>query len=209
MSAFHRILLLSVGVSLGATACALANDGSGATSTPLALPAFQRSALLRSPRLQPLSNRILGEIRGGFSFPDSNNVMVTFGFAIETMVNDHTVQDIVEPTLTFAPSNPEGAVSNVQNTVTSVPGGTNSETTSPTGDTKTFTTTIPDATNSHLATTIANTISTTGFSSVVQNNVNNQLVQMTRTYNIDISGLQTQIQNSAYAAHVIGSLIPR
>ena len=209
MSAFQRILLLSLGVSLGAMGCALASDGSAPTFTSTSPSLAQRPVILPTAGLQPLNNRTLSEIRGGFSFRGSNNVMVTFGFAIETLVNHNTVQDIVEPTLSFNPYNPQGVVSNVQNTVTSVPRGTNSDTTSAAGDTKTFTTTIPGPTNSQLATTIANTISTTGFSSVVQNNINNQLVQMTRTYNIDISGLQTQIQNSAYASHVIGSLIPR
>ena len=212
MSPFHRILILSLGMSLSAMGNALAYDNNAVTPFSLSPIGARGRAILAQPGLSPLSNQTLSRIRGGWSIPGSNNIMVTFGFTMQTLVNNKEVQNVVFQTMQFNPYNPgSNAFSGVYNSDGTGPfsGGVNSQTISPSGDAVTFTTKmIPNQSNPQIETTIANTIGTTGMSSLVQNNVNNQLVQLTRTYNIDISGLATQIQSSAYASHVIGSLLP-
>ncbi|HQT60581.1 MAG TPA: hypothetical protein PLQ37_05160 [Acidiphilium sp.] len=90
----------------------------------------------------------------------------------------------------------------------------NTQSSTPTGTT--FTSLVPQAggngggvSGQQLYTTIANTVGSAGMSTLIQNPVNGQIIQQTRTLNIDISGMQTQLVNAAQSNHVIQSLLPR
>ncbi len=90
----------------------------------------------------------------------------------------------------------------------------NKQSSTPTGTT--FTSFVPPAggngggvSGNQLYTMIANTVGSSGMSTLIQNPVNGQIIQQTRTLNIDISGMQTQLLNAAQANHVMQAMLPR
>lgn len=183
-----------------------------------------------------ISNRSLGEIRGGFSIPDNPGISVDFGFSIQTLVNGKLVQNLtgdvknitqtITPTFynagsntietngsqhTYTSSQGNSGVSfqGIKNNVPSSPNTSNTEST--TQGSQTFTTTIsnPSESSSALATTIANTIGSSGITTSIQNQANNQIIQEARTLNLNITGMQTQLLSTAQANQLMRALTPR
>ena len=183
-----------------------------------------------------ISNRSLGEIRGGFSIPDSPGISVDFGFSIQTLVNGKLVQNLtgdvknitqaITPTFynsgsnsietngskhTYTPPQGNAVVSfkDIKNIAPPSPNTRNSEST--TSSSQTFTTTIsnPSQSSSQLATTIANTVGSAGLTTLIQNRANDQIIQEARTLNLNITGMQTQLLNAAQASQVMRALTLR
>lgn len=183
-----------------------------------------------------ISDRSLGEIRGGFSIPDNPGISVDFGFSIQTLVNGKLVQnltgDIKNITRTITPTfynagtntietngsqytytaskgNFVSSFQGIKNNAPSLPNTSNTESATQNG--QTFVTTIlsPSESSSALATTIANTIGSSGITTSIQNQANNQIIQEARTLNLNITGMQTQLLNTAQASLLMQALTPR
>ena len=202
------ITLLGVfGLVFGLTDGALADTlpyqagGFSSLSGPSALP---KAGLIR------ISNRSLSAIRGGFSPPDNPGVFVDLGFSIQTLVNGKPVQNLT------------GDVNNITQTVTptisfqdiknTAPSSSNtSSTDSTTSGGKAFTTVTSSQIqgNSQLATTIVNTIGSSGVTTMIQNQANDQVIQEARTLNLNITGMQTQLLNAAQATQIMHALTLR
>lgn len=174
-----------------------------ATSSSMAtMASLASTATMPTDGLTHLSDKTLREIRGGFSIPGNSGISVNFGFSSQTFVNGSLVQNLQN--LTGHALNITQSVSQIFNSnVSTVKTGTPTSTT--------FTTTVPPSTQTgtNLGTAIVNTVGGSGVSSLIQNQANNRIIQETRTLNVDISGLQTQLANSAQASQVMRALTPR
>lgn len=152
-----------------------------------------------------ISDAELARIRGSGTGPGFS---VNFGFTVQTFVNGLQVQSIsmnpvnvtpgvtvvesVIPTLTTTTINDNIPIS--QHTITQ-------------DSTTTSTTTIPVENTSQLV-SITNSIGGGGLTYSVNNTASNQAIQEIRTYNIDITGLQSQIQSASSTLSLQNSLIP-
>ena len=229
-----RIMLLGVFSQVfGATGLAMAatlpnyDGGFSSLSGPPVMPNAGQTHI---------SNRSLSEIRGGFSIPDNPGISVDFGFSIQTLVNGKLVQNLtgdvknitqtITPTFYNAGSNrietngsqhtytaPQGnsvvSFQGIKNNAPSSPNTSNTEST--TQSSQTFTTIISNQSESSsaLATTIANTIGSSGITTSIQNQSNNQIIQEARTLNLNITGMQAQLLNTAQANQLMRALTPR
>lgn len=151
---------------------------------------------LKISGLQTIPNNQLGEIRGGF---EGNGVSVTFGFDIKTFINQNLVQ-----TLSVAPVTIFTQLQNSSSQTVSDPALV---------DTSTQNSIIPKQITStgssgNTLTTISNSISPSGITELIQNQANNQLVQEIKTYNINVSGLQSELNGAASVDQLSHSLNP-
>lgn len=216
MPSFKRAVsvgVASVGGSLLLLGSALARDAAMAqTASAFALAG---PPTLTTTGLAHLGRRQLANIRGGFSLP--GGVKINFGFVLQTFSDGKPVQNIAQsvshltPTFVASGDRAGGVASSADQTA---PGRTTQTvsdqgigTTTKTGTT--FKTTIPGPTGTSTSTLIQNTLSSSGVLTHIDNNVNNRAIQIVRTYNIDITGLKTQIQDGAAISHLVGSLTPR
>lgn len=196
MPCAKQILFLGIAsLGLGLPRLAIA-----ATPTPVvAMLSLAGTATLPTTGLTHLSDKTLGEIRGGFSVPGNPNISVDFGFSIQTVVNGSLVQNLT------------GEAGNITQNISQAfnAGASTVKTTTPTSST--FTTTVPASTQTGtpLATTVANTVGNSGVSTLIQNQANSRIIQETRTLNLDITGLQTQLVNSAQASRLMRALTSR
>lgn len=220
MSHSIRIMLLgTASLVLGLTNAAMATPPS---VPPVTFASLAGPPVLPASGLIHISDYSLSEIRGGFSLPNNAAISIDFGFSIRTVVNGSLVQnltgDIQHITQQITPAfygSTSGAMkhstvsfSNITNTATPT-AGVNTEKTA-TSSSSTFTTTLSASQpGSQLATTIANTLGSSGVTSLVKNQANNQVIQETRSLNISITGMQTQLRNSAQSSQLIQALAPK
>lgn len=216
MASFKRAV--SVGIAgLGGSLLLLGSAVAGETPMAETASAFALAAppTLTTTGLTHLGRRQLANIRGGFSLP--GGVRINFGFALQTFSDGKPVQNITQsvqnltPTFVASGDRVGGVVSSADQTTSGqtiqTVSGQGSKTTTKTGTT--FTTTVPGPTGASTSTLIQNTLSSSGVLTHIDNNVNNRAIQIVRTYNVDITGLKTQIQSSAAISHLVGSLTPR
>lgn len=206
MAPLQRIILLSmasIGIFGFGTGNALAADGPqtpALSSSPLAGP-----AMLPTAGLSRITNAELGRIRGGYSPPGFSGIIVNFGYTSQTFVNGSLVQSIVSPVMNIVPSIGQYTANNTgQNSNQPKNQALNSSPTS-------VSTAVAGISNqvNQAATTITNTMGSAGQTTLISNTMNNSAIQTMRTFNIDISGLQSQVQSAAQANRLTSSLAPR
>lgn len=214
MLSFKRMLSVSIaGVGSSLLLYGAAVAGANPMTQSASAIALAGPPALSTAGLTHLRKAQLADIRGGFSLP--GGVKINFGFALQTFVDGSPVQNITQSVQKLAPAfvssqkHRSGTAFSAdhpglghatrtvseQTTRKARPGGT------------TFTTTVPG--RGHTSTLVQNTLSSSGVLTHINNNVNNRAVQVVRTYNIDITGLKTQIRDSAAISHLTGSLVPR
>ena len=151
---------------------------------------------LKMADLHTIPDSLLGKIRGGF---EGNGVSVTFGFDIKTFINQNLVQ-----TLSVAPVTIFSQLQNSTSQTASDPVLI---------DTSAQNSVIPKQLTSNensgnALATISNSLSPSGITELIQNQANDQLVREIKTYNINVSGLQSELSLSASVNQLSRSLNP-
>lgn len=165
---------------------------------------LKSSAIPSLAGAKAISNVELSRIRGSGTGPGFS---INFGFTIQSFVNGTQVQSIsmspvnvtpsttmtesIIPTFTTSMINNNTPAS--QNTIIQEP--TIAKTIIPIGNTSQFV-------------SISNSIGSGGLTFAVNNTASNQVIQEIRTYNIDTTGLQSQVQSASSALSLQNSLNP-
>lgn len=135
----------------------------------------------------PVANTELGEIRGGFALPGGVNV--SFGFDVATSLAGRTLQQLTLPVTSLGAGGP-------QSVPVSVSSAGNSSVINFALGTGAAPVAITSLANGG-ATSVTTALTSGGISSLVQNRMDGQLLQQTRTFDVSITGLKAALAQQA------------
>jgi hypothetical protein len=138
--------------------------------------------------MRPVPPAELAGMRGGFI--DSSGLVVRFGFDMTTTVNNVLQQRVVVTPIVVVPNVPSIQVAHTDST-----GMTTTQQLS-TSSLANSAIQFTDLVNGG-RTTLSTTLGPNGTLSIVQNQMNNQLIQRAATFNFDIAGMRAALSNQA------------